>query len=170
MTFMYLWSTLGFVMPAAIVAFCNLRLICALRESMKLRASTIRSRKSTDWDYTARITATLIALIIAFILLVSPSEILHFYRDVIKAKTFLAFETAVIMTNILQATNFAFHFILYCAVNVTFRRTLVIVFQKKCRFERRTPSTFDRIYRVSQPVRQVTKRGPKSSHSVESFV
>ena len=124
MNFMYMWSLVGFAVPAIIVAFCNVCLIKALRESMKLRAASVRSSRNKDSDYTVRITSTLIALIIGFILLVSPSEILHFYGDVIEAKTYYAFEIAVIVTNILQATNFAFHFILYCAVNVTFRRTL----------------------------------------------
>ena len=130
MTFMYMWNIFGFAIPVVIVTYCNIRFIFALRESMKLHAASVYSHKGTDWDYTVRITTTLIALIVAFVLLVVPSDILHFYSDVIKAKTYLTFEVAVIITNILQAINFAFHFLLYCAVNVTFRRSLVALFTK----------------------------------------
>ena len=124
--FTYIWAFLGYFIPVAILAFCNVNLIKALRESRLLRESAaaashgnINARRSNR-----RITLTLVALVLMFMLLVSPSELLHFCMDVSPAG-FRAFEIGILITNVLQAINFAFHFVLYCAVNVTFRRTLV---------------------------------------------
>ena len=174
MTFMYMWNIFGFAIPVVIVTYCNIRFIFALRESMKLHAASVYSHKGTDWDYTVRITTTLIALIVAFVLLVVPSDILHFYSDVIEAKAYLAFEVAVVVTNILQAINFAFHFLLYCAVNVTFRRTLVGLVRKLSWCKDKHPSdqvdmTDLQCDRTSSR-RTYTTRFGQSSMANESFV
>ena len=58
------------------------------------------------------------------------SELLHFYLDVTQIN---AYEMGILCTNLLQALNFAFHFVLYCAVNATFRRTLIIIFYSTIR-------------------------------------
>ena len=121
MSFTYMWALVGYFVPVAILVFCNLNLIHALRQSMRFRQATVRST-SSNRDVSTRITMTLIALIVMYILLVSPSEILHFISDIVDTKKYRDFELAVIFTNVLQAVNFAFHFVLYCTVNVTFRR------------------------------------------------
>ncbi len=123
--FTYLWAFTGYFIPIAILTFCNVNLIHALRESRKWRESSIRSNAPSGRDSNLRITLTLIALILMFLVLVSPAEILHFYEDVVEKNSFPSFWMATIGTNILQAVNFAFHFVLYCAVNVTFRRTII---------------------------------------------
>lgn len=133
LTFTYLWTCFGYFIPAAILVFCNMRLIAALWESARLRQRTVRKSSMASRDYTVKITLTLVFLILSFIILVSPSEILHFYADVVQPATYAAFELAVLCTNILQALNFAFHFMLYCAVNASFRKAVVQVFMSKCR-------------------------------------
>ena len=74
-----------------------------------------------------RITVTLVALVIMFLLLVSPSEIVQFYQHV-RPETHWTREVAVQITNLLQTINFALTFVLYCAVNVAFRRAVVKMF------------------------------------------
>ena len=37
MTFTYLWMILGVIIPVVILTYCNLHLIKALRESLKMR-------------------------------------------------------------------------------------------------------------------------------------
>lgn len=152
LTFTYLWAILGYFIPVSILGFCNVCLIKALRESRRLRqtvAHTARgqcsynsTRKSNN-----RITLTLIALVLMFIVLVSPSEILHFYSSV-GIGTFAAYEIAMVVANVLQGFNFALHFVLYVIVNVTFRRTLVLMAMTffRClrgrRYSSPAPSTF----------------------------
>ena len=87
------------------------------------RQASIRVDSSYH-DTSKRITLTLIVLILMFILLVSPSEIIHFYRDTVPRQEMQYFKLGIICTNILQAINFAFSFVLYCFVNATFRRTV----------------------------------------------
>ena len=81
-TFTYLWAFVGYFIPIAILVFCNVNLICALRQSMRLRQATVRSTASASQEVSTRITLTLIILIVMFMLLVSPSEVLHFVLEV----------------------------------------------------------------------------------------
>ena len=127
--FTYLWACLGYFVPVAVLAFCNVWLILALRESRVLRETAARV-SSRSGGYSAsrrssnRITFTLIALVVMFIVLVSPSEIVHFYLHV-QPEAMYTLEITLIMTNLLQTINYALTFVLYCAVNVTFRRTII---------------------------------------------
>ncbi len=126
----YVWALIGYFVPVAMLAYCNVCLIIALRQSQLLResvASSSRTKSSSAHQANHRITLTLILLVIMFILLVSPSELLHFCNHISHetAERYSTIETATLVCNILQAINFAFHFVLYCVVNVTFRRTLI---------------------------------------------
>lgn len=128
MTFTYMWAILGYFVPVVILAFCNVCLILALRESRILRESVVVSRSyANTHKCNRRITITLIALVMMFMILISPSEILHFCNSINKDQ-FPALELGILFTNVLQAINFAFHFVLYCVVNVSFRRTLYNLF------------------------------------------
>jgi len=77
-----------------------------------------------------RITPTLVALIVVFTLCVGPSGLLDFFREHVlqtgaqasRAKYF-AYQTATVIINCLFLVNFAVNFVLYCVVNVQFRRT-----------------------------------------------
>ena len=126
--FTYIWASLGYFLPMALLTYCNINLIRALRRSRKLRQMSAHTHAPSGKDTNARITLTLIVLILMFTVLVSPSEVLHFYSELVVRGSYRTFEVAMHVTNILQALNFAFHFVLYCAVNVTFRRTLICAF------------------------------------------
>ena len=74
-------------------------------------------------DPGAHITPTLIAIVCAFLILVSPSEIIHFYYYTIQHDQVEAFNMAIAVTNMLQTINFSLNFLLYCVVNAQFRDT-----------------------------------------------
>jgi len=78
-------------------------------------------------DSAHRITPTLIALIVLFTLLVTPSHLLVFValttgRSAAGLSTYRTFEAATHVTNFLLLTNFAVNFVLYLVVNADFRR------------------------------------------------
>ena len=148
-------SVVAILLPLPVLTVCNVCLVRALRRSRLLqqqyRAMNIRCR-SVRWltnepssratedrcsparrQHTAvqssshhRITPTVIGLIILFMLLVGPSEILGLLRQYIIADHSYdhdAYQSAIVVTNFLLLVNFAVNFVLYCVVNVQFRRT-----------------------------------------------
>ena len=133
--FTYVWAFLGYFLPISILSVCNVSLICALRQSSSVHRSNNHSTNngngnggggaSDNRDVSFRITLTLILLILMFMLLVSPSEILHFVHEVFDKEQYWHYEVSIMFTNVLQAINFAFHFVLYCVVNVTFRKIVL---------------------------------------------
>jgi hypothetical protein len=90
-------------------------------------------QKPTDSAH--RLTPTLIALIVLFTLLVTPSQLLVFvalagFGDV---ASFRSFRTAAVIVNFLLLTNFAVNFVLYLAVNAEFRRVASDLLRCRCR-------------------------------------
>jgi hypothetical protein len=133
MTLTYIWAILGYFIPLAILAFCNYQLVKALRRSQRLRQTNARYCNASAHDHRSRITVTLIALTSMYILLVSPSEILHFYMDTADTTATHHLERAVVCTNVLQVINFSCHFVLYCIVNSTFRSIIINTFKWRCK-------------------------------------
>ena len=125
-TFIYLWAVLGYFIPLVILLFCNVKLIRALQQSRRLREDHRAHCKARDPS--TRITVTLIIIVMTYLILVSPSELLQFLQSVLpEAQSngyFYPISFVLICTNILQALNFSFNFFLYCSVNAHFRRTL----------------------------------------------
>ena len=82
--FTYIWSITGFLIPIIILCYCNTRLIIAFRQSIKNNNQLRRHQRKMSLDkknsISDRFTITLISVVILFIILVSPSEILHFYE------------------------------------------------------------------------------------------
>lgn len=70
------------------------------------------------------VTATLVAVVLTFLILVSPWELLKFSLQYVSPKKDYKLDVAVPLTNFLQVINFSFNFILYCVVNKSFRHTL----------------------------------------------
>ena len=119
--FTYVWATLGFFLPFLTLTYCNVHLIRALRESRRMRRFYRVSPKTAT--YGSRITPTMVAIVCMFLVLVTPSEVLHFYYYAVGEDAVELFNVAIIATNVLQTANFAFNFVLYCIVNVHFRET-----------------------------------------------
>ncbi|KAK2164370.1 hypothetical protein LSH36_65g09010 [Paralvinella palmiformis] len=141
-TFDYIWSIMGFFIPISVLAYCNIHLIQALRESSRVRQLYRVHPRSTT--HGSRITPTLVAIVCLLIVFVSPSEFLHFYFFIVKGSSVEPFNFAIVITNLLQSLNFSCNFVLYCLVNVHFRETCKdLVYCKACRrtysrVERRT--------------------------------
>lgn len=160
------WPIAAVFIPIAILAFCNTRLIQTLRSAQLTRRDTCRGQTISDKSH--KVTLTLVIIVLSLILLVSPSEILRYvnpYRH-----WGYAGEVVASITNIMQTMNFAVNFILYCAVNATFRQTLKSFFRHcaktKVDFPEKetmlSPMTVDNTM-------DVTNEGlnPSSSHNAE---
>ena len=119
---MFIWmkAILGILIPMTILSFCNCSLNRALRKSYRMRQK-YRVQQTVSGT-SNRITLTLIIIMMAFLFLVFPSEIMDLAHDHIN-KT--SEQTEVLLTfrafaNVLQIVNFSFNFILYCVINVHF--------------------------------------------------
>ncbi|CAG5128466.1 unnamed protein product [Candidula unifasciata] len=91
--------------------------------SCSQKAMGSASRKRPSDSALNSVTATLIAVVLLFLILVSPSELMKFsvgYAPVDKENQLIV----RYVTNFMQVLNFSLNFVLYCAVNKTFRHTL----------------------------------------------
>ena len=120
---MYTWFIFGFFIPVSTLAFCNIKLIQTLRKSWKMRRQF--STNNVTSQASKRITPTLVAIVVMFIILVSPSELATFLYYIIGASQVEVFRLAIVITNMLHTLNFAINFVLYCVVNVHFRETMM---------------------------------------------
>jgi len=134
-----LWSVLCQFIPLLILIVCNVCLTRAIRQSRELhrrcRASFSQKSLTSSRNATTvssctnqRLTPTLIALIVVYIICVSPSALLFVFNVVGVGNattgsetTYSVYQTAVVVANCLFLVNFAANFVLYCVVNVRFR-------------------------------------------------
>ena len=117
--------TLAIIIPVMLLAYCNVNLVKALRRSTHLRrncSSFSKTQKCTT-EPTHRITLTLVIIIVMYMLLVTPAEVLNFTYNYCNC-TYFQYNLLGSFANIAQACNISFNFILYCIVNMSFRRTL----------------------------------------------
>ena len=126
--FIYMWVyfSIGIVIPLTVLAFCNICLVRALRESSRLRRRYRVPAAHVDSNY--RITSILVTIVVMYIVLVSPAEIIRFvdqqYEGEKDQNTFSAKSIIHEATNVLQTINFACNFALYFALNIHFRKAL----------------------------------------------
>ena len=130
-----MWAIFGVSVPLFILAFCNICLIRALKESHKMRQMYRANRTNNESGH--RLTTTLITIVAMFIILVSPSEILKFLEAwVINShgdrNRYNAFVISKFVVNFLQIINFTINFVLYCVINVHFRKTVKSVLCCMC--------------------------------------
>ena len=121
--FLWVRTIFGVFIPAVLLCFCNISLVIALHRSAKMRRECY-VQKSTN-RHSNRITRMLIILVVLFVCLVFPSELMDFFQEVIKtdsSKTSL-FIVARSIANVLQVMNFACNFLLYFVLSVHFRNT-----------------------------------------------
>lgn len=123
--FTWTYFVIGILIPLVLLAFSNTFLIRALRNSRATRR-LIRAGDTTETSH--YITMTLVAIVIMYITLVTPAELINFLKRVIAQspeQTYEIYNLSVAIVNTLQAINFSFNFILYCLINVSFRRSFV---------------------------------------------
>lgn len=127
------WAVLGVFAPLVLVTFFSIRLIGALRQSRRLQKLYRANLPANSCTSTDHISATLIAIVVLFLVLTCPSEIYGFVlavrgsgqratatvdgaaRDALQ-------EALAMLVNTLLSTNFAINFILYFVVNMQFRK------------------------------------------------
>ena len=119
-------SVFSTFIPAVVLAYCNCSLLWALRQSYRLRREYSLRAKQMPSSTSVRVTLTLVIIVIAFVILVLPTQLLDFARHLVdrKSSTTIQFHIARTICNLMQVANFAFNFILYCAVNAHFRKML----------------------------------------------
>ncbi len=126
----YMWTyfVIGILIPLLALAYCNYNLIRALQESNKLRQQYKHAKSSKDTKN--HITLTLIIIVILYFILVLPAEIINFLKktQLLNVANMGSFNVGVAIVNTLQAINFSFNFVLYCAINVHFRRSILDMF------------------------------------------
>ncbi|CAD5117707.1 DgyrCDS6456 [Dimorphilus gyrociliatus] len=148
----YLWIkvVVATFIPAILLAFSNLALIRALRRSYRMRRLChVRSDTTT---VSSRVTLTLIVIVVAFIVLVFPTELMDFFVHIlVNNETTEQFLIARSVANLLQVFNFSSNFLLYCALNPMFRS--VICDLVRCRKLSRTRQAMP-----NEDVRNVSSR------------
>ena len=119
----YFLVVFGFLLPVVVLAYCNIHLVRALRESNRMRHRYHVTFARVAPPGSSRVTRTLVAIVCVYILSISPGELLQFYYYTMSPETVEWFAVATEGVNALQSANFSFNFVLYCSVNVHFRNT-----------------------------------------------
>ncbi len=148
----FLWfkAVFGIFIPCALLVFCNCSMIKALRESRQMRLQCRVQNINCVIRNSNRITFMLIIIVVLFVSLVIPAEMMDFCHEIIKAKPSQTevFMLARSVANLFQVVAFSGNFILYCILNVHFRATIKDLFT--CRIGR------------------YFQRGPRRSSSIRS--
>lgn len=121
------WAVIGYFFPVTLLIIFNVKLIKAIRESeIFQRVHTVRSKpfrngKHCEDKKKKALNITLIFLVVMYIFLVSPSEIIHFWQEIYPS----SYSTVLgNLFNLLQTINFSCTFLLYVSVNSSFRKSL----------------------------------------------
>ena len=115
----WLYFIFGILLPLVVLAYCNIFLIKAIQSSHKLR----REHSSDSTEATRIVTLTLCIIVVMYIVLVGPAELVTFWKPFVSDNA-LQYGLAVRICNSLQMLNFAVNFILYCIINVHFRQVI----------------------------------------------
>ena len=128
--YQWMYFVLGIVIPLIILSYCNIFLIKALRS---MSSNSPYMPGSRGQESTQHITLTFVAIIIIYIILVTPSEIIGFLRKLIisnqNREEREKYNLLVDIFNTLQAVNFSLNFIVYCIINRSFRQTVINTFK-----------------------------------------
>lgn len=164
----WLYFSIGIFLPLTALTYCNVCLVRTLRESSRVRQQYRVRACHVNMNH--RITVILVTIVLMYILLVSPGEILLFIQNQLLSRPSVGpwincINLAVNITNVLQTINFSFNFVLYILLNFQFRRTIEDLF---CRCRRRwcsaaTKRRGDPVQRVVFLARQMSLRTINSS-------
>ncbi|ELT95544.1 hypothetical protein CAPTEDRAFT_196564 [Capitella teleta] len=125
----WVWPFIAAFIPLTLLFFCNVRLIQGLRR-VPTNTKKLRSKGQPISAANNRITLTLIVIVFMSLILVTPSEILRLLNpyDMWGEPGHIAASVA----NAMQTINFAFNFILYCTLDVHFRRVFKHIILGHC--------------------------------------
>jgi hypothetical protein len=130
------WATLGNFIPLVLLVFFNFCLIRQIHKSYAERKNYAKGsfRGHHETETNNRVTITLISIVVMFLILVAPSEVVkHIAKlaneNIEENYTYMTLE---VITNVMQTVNFSANFILYCCINPSFRRTMKHMFCSHC--------------------------------------
>ena len=117
--YQWLYFVLGISIPLCTLAYCNCRIIHAVYNSMAVEQRRNRERNL--------ITKVLICIIIFYLLLVSPAEMIKFFSGKIEIQTenIQTYNFTVTILNTFQAVNFSCNFIPYLVLDKNIRACLM---------------------------------------------
>ena len=121
MTYALLNFILGILMPLLVLIYCNVFLVKALHASSDFQQQHA-TRRGAETTHVA--TLTMCIIVILYIVLVGPAELVTFWRPFVSRANAAQYGLAVKICNALQMLNFAINFILYCVINVHFRKVM----------------------------------------------
>lgn len=126
----WVYFVVGIFLPLTALTFCNFCLVKTLRESSRVRQQYRVRAYHVNMNH--RITVILVTIVLMYIVLVSPAEILLFVQGQLSKATvgplMTSIKLAVNITNVLQTVNFSLNFVLYIMLNFQFRRTIEDLF------------------------------------------
>jgi hypothetical protein len=126
--YMWLYFALGIAVPLILLAYCNVYLLRALHVSIKPRRQHSGTSRTSVSNSTNVVTLTLMIIIVFYIILVGPAEVLAFWKPYVlnnySLNIVIKYSLLITICNTLQAINFAINFILYCIINVHFRKVI----------------------------------------------
>ena len=161
---LYIWPIIAVFAPLLVLFICNIRLIQGLRHVLNTRR--LKCPGQTIRDVNTRITLTLIIIVAMALILVTPSEILKVINPY-KRWGDWGMEVAYI-ANLLQSFNFAFNFVLYCAIDRNFRQICKTILFGRCRSGSAVPGETEVIFYYRPKTGSFTVRGLKHSRSETS--
>ena len=123
-TLTYVWQLFGFLLPVMVLVVCNVLLTRVLLRSNSFWEKSASSSRRTGRFHSCSVSAQLVIAVALYVLLVSPSECLRIYEDLAHHSTFRTFELAIMLTNVMQAVGFSFHFVLYCVFSRPYRKII----------------------------------------------
>ena len=113
--------------PFLLLVYCNVVLLRRLKDSLTLFEPTANEglyhERKRD---SRRLTLCLVTIIISYLLLVVPGEVIMFCKELLVADRINtdAYNLPVLVCMCMQAVNFSFNFVIYCSLNKYVRRTL----------------------------------------------
>lgn len=145
------------LVPLAILTFCNVCLIRAKNRSRRLRDVVCRTpgRRGADEN---SVTATLIAVIVLFIVLAVPANLLVFAK--MASKDWPPFAVATTATNFLLLCNFSVNFVLYCVLYDEFRRAARQLVPCRRRSEGNNAAAAETGFRLGKSIDFITSDSP----------
>ncbi len=119
-----MWAILGTCVPFMLLLVSNIKIIlvvCRTAKNSEGISDVDERRKHRD---AIRVTMSLVAMVITFLVLVGPSMILTFLTVVSSSDNGgpHSHTIALLITNFCQAVKFATNFVLYCITNKQFRQ------------------------------------------------
>jgi len=134
LAYVWIYFVVSVVVPLLVLVFTGGKLAWWLRRGrLEMAGAEERATASADLgrfqDVDRSFTVTLVAVALMHIILVSPAELVNFSRaHLLPGQTQYGYQVYNLLAsvlNTLQAANYSFNFLLYCAVNVAFRRRFV---------------------------------------------